>query len=467
MDENKNKIKEEKELNIIDVLLRGNIHHTYDIQKAANIQRGDRVIVEVDKGSDIGLVDKTGKIAEYKRSKGSLNLIRKANDEDIARYQKTCKEEQKMFFEIKDKIKKHKLNMNLLEVEIQFDKSKIICFFLAEQRVDFRELIKDLAQTYHTRIELRQIGIRDEAKRIGGIGVCGRPLCCTMFLKSFAHIGTQMARDQHLSINQVKLSGNCNRLKCCLSYEIDFYTENNKRYPDTNTTITFSKTEKAKVMGINLIKQEVRLNILGKDEELIIKLPEDKNFKEISKTLEELKEYSINKNEDSYMAVSSAPMIVTKNKKLSNSNTDKKNTQTNDVFIADLINKTKSEGEDEFLKDLKEEKVETPEQVENIKPKKNNRNRPRYKKPQKNNTSKENSNSSKPGNNKTNTNPNAKNNPNQKEKVNTNPNAKNKVNTNPNAKEKKNTNPNAKGKPKKNNYRGKNNNKQKKQVNNK
>jgi cell fate regulator YaaT (PSP1 superfamily) len=243
----------------IEVAFRGNRRMFYLVARGANIAVGDLIIADVEKGSDIGRVTLKGKMAEFKKGEVTgHNIIRKANEQDLEKMERLKKEECTAFAVCKDKIAGYGLEMNLVEVEKQFDESKSTFYFLAEQRVDFRELVKDLAGTFHTRIELRQIGVRDEAKRVDGIGVCGRRLCCSAYLSSFEQISTQMARAQHLSLNQSKLSGNCGRLKCCLKYEYSFYEEMNRCMPQPGAKIKTPKGE-ATVVGLNIMKNQVKI----------------------------------------------------------------------------------------------------------------------------------------------------------------------------------------------------------------
>ena len=179
----------------------------------------DKVIVETVQGEDIGeVVISKREIPEEKLSKELKRVVRLANYRDIKRQEENKQKEKKAMETCKELIKKHKLAMNLVDVEYKFDGSKIIFYFIADGRVDFRELVKDLAFIYKTRIELRQIGVRDEVRKIGGNGVCGRELCCCSFLNNFDIVSIKMAKEQSASLNPSKISGNCGRLMCCLKY---------------------------------------------------------------------------------------------------------------------------------------------------------------------------------------------------------------------------------------------------------
>jgi len=208
---------------------------------------GDLAIVEAEKGEDLGRVSQLSMTlqacgAHAGESDASTKMIlRKASDRDLIRIQENKIAEKKAFDLCRLKITLHALAMKLVDCEYQFDGNKITFFFTADKRIDFRELVKDLAAEYRTRIELRQIGVRDEAKRVGGYGVCGRQLCCSAWIKEFAPITTQAAKDQNLPLNPNKLAGVCGRLKCCLMYERDFYNQAIAQFPELAKPI---KTEK-------------------------------------------------------------------------------------------------------------------------------------------------------------------------------------------------------------------------------
>lgn len=200
---------------------------------------GDLAIVEAEKGEDLGRVSQpavsgcTACAAGPGEPEESVKkILRKPNARDLIRLQENRVAERKAFEICREKVTAHALMMKLIDCEYQFDGNKITFFFTADKRVDFRELVKDLAAEYRTRIELRQIGVRDEAKRTGGYGVCGRQLCCSTWIKEFAPISTQAAKDQNLPLNPNKLAGVCGRLKCCLIYERDFYNQAIVQFPE-------------------------------------------------------------------------------------------------------------------------------------------------------------------------------------------------------------------------------------------
>lgn len=197
----------------------------YCVEKGLNIQIKAYVIVEADRGCDIGMVVSTGNLAFLKMQtkKGNCGelkkIIRLANEGDLQQLQENRTKEDETFNVTLEKISKHRLSMRLIDVEYQFDLNRMTFYYTADHRIDFRELVKDLAFVYHTRIEMRQIGVRDETKRVGGIGVCGRQICCTIWLRDFERISSQRVVQQGLSHNPLKHSGQCGRLKCCLVFE--------------------------------------------------------------------------------------------------------------------------------------------------------------------------------------------------------------------------------------------------------
>lgn len=194
--------------------------HSFDLHA------GDKVIVETSRGIELGTVASgIREIDENEFHSELKSVVRLAAEEDIAHYEDNKRREKEAFGICLEKIKAHKLEMKLVEVEYTFDGSKILFYFTAEGRVDFRELVKDLATVFHTRIELRQIGVRDESKTLGSIGVCGRSLCCSQWLGEFVPVSIKMAKEQGLSLNPTKISGACGRLMCCLNYEQDVYEE--------------------------------------------------------------------------------------------------------------------------------------------------------------------------------------------------------------------------------------------------
>ena len=203
-----------------------------------NIEQNENVIVETARGLEYGQVVSGNKLVPNTEIVPPLRkALRKATKADDAHHEENNKKEKEAFDICLQKIEKHNLEMKLIEVEYTFDNNKLLFYFSAEGRVDFRELVKDLASVFKTRIELRQIGIRDEAKMMGGLGVCGRPFCCKTFLNDFAQVSIKMAKEQNLSLNSTKISGTCGRLMCCLRYESEVYEEELKRTPKIDSIV--------------------------------------------------------------------------------------------------------------------------------------------------------------------------------------------------------------------------------------
>ena len=225
----------------------------------------DKVIVETVQGEDIGeVVISKREIPEEKLSKELKRVVRLANYRDITRQEENQPNEKKAMDTCKERITKHKLAMNLVDVEYKFDGSKIIFYFIADGRVDFRELVKDLAFIYKTRIELRQIGVRDEVRKIGGNGVCGRELCCCSFLNNFDIVSIKMAKEQSASLNPSKISGNCGRLMCCLKYEQEVYEEKMKKLPKVGAIVKIEEGE-GTVVGLEVLKEAIKVQIKKDD----------------------------------------------------------------------------------------------------------------------------------------------------------------------------------------------------------
>lgn len=202
------------------------------------LEAGSFAVVETARGPEFGeVVLANTKIAKSRTISPLRPLLRIATKEDIARNEENRKKEAEALEVCRKKIEHHGLEMKLIDVQYAFDNSKLLFYFSSEGRVDFRELVKDLASTFHTRIELRQIGIRDEAKLLGGIGACGRLLCCSSFLPDFAQVSIKMAKEQNLSLNSTKISGVCGRLMCCLRYESDTYAEEIRKTPPVDATV--------------------------------------------------------------------------------------------------------------------------------------------------------------------------------------------------------------------------------------
>ena len=262
-----------KNSKLVEVVFKGERRAIFRNRNEIELNKGDFVLVEADRGKDLGEVSLVGGLVRLKKGKGEAkSIIRKAEPQDVAQRTENDKKENSAFASCKQKIKEHNLDMKLVDVEMQFDGSKLTFYFTAAQRIDFRALVKDLASIYKTRIELRQIGVRDEARRIAGYGICGRNQCCSGFLSEFEQITTQMAKDQQLSLNPAKISGNCGRLLCCLRYEEEQYQSTYKNFPGIGSTIKMGD-KSGTVNFINIFKNaaQVRFND-GTDEWLT---PED------------------------------------------------------------------------------------------------------------------------------------------------------------------------------------------------
>ena len=227
--------------------------------KNLKVHKGNKVIVETAQGEEFGEVVIPNRFVDDEKIIAPLKkVIRIANYKD-KKHNEECKMKEKEAFKVcEKKIKEHKLNMTLTDVEYKFDDSKILFYFTADGRIDFRELVKDLAAIYKTRIELRQIGVRDEVKRIGGNGVCGRELCCCSFLSDFEAVSIKMAKEQNISLNPSKISGNCGRLMCCLKYEDEIYSLEKERFPKIGSHVKYQDKD-VKVTGLNVINDLVKI----------------------------------------------------------------------------------------------------------------------------------------------------------------------------------------------------------------
>ena len=230
-----------------------------------DLKNGDNVIVETTLGQEYGtVVVNVRELPENKIEKDLKKIIRIANKEDKKHQEENVKNEKKAFDICLKKIKEHKLKMNLVEARYVFDNSKLLFYFTADGRVDFRDLVKDLAGIFKTRIELRQIGVRDEIKRMGGNGICGRELCCCSFLNNFDTVSIKMAKEQNLSLNAAKITGNCGRLMCCLRYEQNVYEDKMKKLPNIGAIVSTEDGE-GTVEGIEVLNEVLKVKL--KDEE--------------------------------------------------------------------------------------------------------------------------------------------------------------------------------------------------------
>jgi cell fate regulator YaaT (PSP1 superfamily) len=255
---------------IVEVSFKGNRREYFAVD-APDVGVDAWVIVEADRGEDLGRVTATGAVAERKCSGCSTGctapvparrVLRAARDEELERSQDLRRDEARVRSIVREKVTAHRLKMKVSEAEWQFDRNKLTVYFTAERRVDFRQLVRDLARTFRTRIELRQIGVRDEAALMGGVGRCGRELCCSTWLRELKPVSLQLAKDQRLSLNPAQISGCCGRLMCCLTYEHSAYVDARKKYPREGRTLTTS-LGREKVVSVDIWRERVLL----KDEE--------------------------------------------------------------------------------------------------------------------------------------------------------------------------------------------------------
>lgn len=262
------------------------------------VKVGDHVIVETARGIEYGsVVQGIREVADDKVIMPLKSVIRIATEEDDKKAIENNEKEKKAFKICKEKIAKHGLEMKLIETEYTFDNNKVLFYFTADGRIDFRELVKDLASVFKTRIELRQVGVRDETKMLGGIGICGRPLCCNTYLSEFIPVSIKVAKEQSLSLNPTKISGICGRLMCCLKNEQEAYEELNSNLPDIGEKVKTFDGFKGEVVSVNVLRQKVKIVVEVDDEreikeyaidELKFK-PKKKKFNLASEELKALK----------------------------------------------------------------------------------------------------------------------------------------------------------------------------------
>ncbi|MGH7573606.1 MAG: PSP1 domain-containing protein [Longimicrobiales bacterium] len=255
---------------IVEVAFKANRRGYYACE-GNGIQLSEYVIVEADRGEDLGRVTAAGAIAERKCNGCSTGcaapvpvhrVLRTAERDEVDRVIALRADEPRVRRVTREKVSQYGLKMKVSEAEWQFDRNKLTIYFTADRRVDFRELVRDLARTFRTRIELRQIGVRDEAALLGGVGRCGRELCCSTWLRELKPVSLQLAKDQRLSLNPAQISGCCGRLMCCLTYEHDAYVQARKRYPREGKTLNTSRGHE-KVVNVDIWRERVVL----KDEE--------------------------------------------------------------------------------------------------------------------------------------------------------------------------------------------------------
>ena len=283
-------------IKVIGVRFRGGGKVYYFDPAGVELKREDQVIVETVRGVEIGtvlLVDK--EISDDEVPGPIKKIMRKATEDDVKKAAKNLEKEKEAMKICEEKIAKRELDMKLVGAEYTFDNNKLIFYFTADGRIDFRELVKDLAAVFHTRIELRQIGVRDETKVLGGLGICGRELCCKTFLPEFAPVSIKMAKEQSLSLNPTKISGTCGRLMCCLKNEAETYEYLNSHLPSVGEFVTAHDGTKGEVESVNVLRQKVKLLVeKGDEKELVEYAVSDLKFKpkrhKVSVTAEEIKE---------------------------------------------------------------------------------------------------------------------------------------------------------------------------------
>ena len=253
-------------MQIIEVSFKGN-RRAYYASEVTELQLNEYVIVEADRGEDLGRVTAAGAVAERKCSGCStgcaapmpeLRILRPARKEEVERATTLRADEPRVRRITRDKVQHYNLKMKVSEAEWQFDRNKLTIYFTAERRVDFRELVRDLAKTFRTRIELKQIGVRDESALLGGVGRCGRELCCSTWLRELKPVSLQLAKDQRLSLNPAQISGCCGRLMCCLTYEHESYVQARKRFPREGKTLV-TTAGREKVISVDIWRERVLL----------------------------------------------------------------------------------------------------------------------------------------------------------------------------------------------------------------
>ena len=268
--------KEETVVTVVGVRFKrvGKIYYFTPGDLELNID--DYVIVETTRGIEFGMVAMRNKEIDDDEVVAPLkSVVRKATEEDIRINEENHRKEQEAIEVCRQKIAEHKLNMKLVDAEYTFDNNKVLFYFTADGRIDFRDLVKNLASVFKTRIELRQIGVRDEAKMMGGLGVCGRPLCCNTYLGDFHPVSIKMAKEQGLSLNPTKISGTCGRLMCCLKYEQEVYEDLLARVPRVGSIVETDRGQGV-IMEVNMLKEELKVKLdMGNETDLCIYKPED------------------------------------------------------------------------------------------------------------------------------------------------------------------------------------------------
>ena len=263
-------------VNVVGVTFRNEGKITYFDPNSLEMGVGSHVIVDTDRGVGYATVIMPPKEVDEKHVRLPMyKVLRVATDEDRKTYHDNLDKEKEAYRICREKIALHGLEMKLVDVEYLFDRSKVIFYFTADGRVDFRELIKDLAGIFRTRIELRQIGVRDETKLVGGLGICGRPLCCNTYMNEFVPVSIKMAKEQNLSLNPTKISGACGRLMCCLKNEQETYEYLNSKLPNVGAYVTTPEGLKGEVSSVSVLRQLVKVLVEVDDEKEMREYPVD------------------------------------------------------------------------------------------------------------------------------------------------------------------------------------------------
>ena len=251
-------------IDVVGIILKKNGKVYYFSPNNIELNKNTPVIVKTERGLQYGEVEiENTKIQENKLKSPLSDVVRIATKKDIQKNLKNIEESKQALKKCKELVQKYKLNMAILDASYTFDKSQLLFTFLSDNRVDFRKLAKDLASIYKTRIELRQVGVRDKAKEVGGYGSCGRPLCCSKFLCDFDSVSINMAKNQNIALNPNKINGCCGRLLCCLKYEDECYKEYSKSLPKIGKVVTTTEGE-GKVISVDILKQKYRVNVKDK-----------------------------------------------------------------------------------------------------------------------------------------------------------------------------------------------------------
>ena len=262
-------------IDVVEVRFKGNRKEYFTWPSSEPLALHEAVIVEVERGEDLGRVSALGPVAAKKCSSGcsgcslaeapppvTRKVLRRATADDAGIAATLERDEADVRRQVMDRVHQHSLPMKVSDAEWQWDKKKLTVYFTAEQRVDFRALVRDLASQFHTRIELRQIGARDEAKRLDGVGRCGRQYCCSSWLPELRPVSLSLAKDQHLSLNPSQISGGCGRLLCCLRYEHDFYVQTRKRFPKEGRILRTAAVAE-RVLAVDIFRETVTLRVEG------------------------------------------------------------------------------------------------------------------------------------------------------------------------------------------------------------